>query len=1433
MRYNTYVMAVFILFVMFGMELCSDVYQLQLVRYDHGDSISLGPVGFSTPAADTFQYIDAVQTTTYGTITNGPPDGMGVDSDGPSGDTEILEASFTDSTYTQLEYTGFGSAPSGWTFTAFTVSGGYATADTTAGTRAVITKAYDLTSYDGARLVFSHRSTASTYEYTDWKIYKYTGSWADVTNIGSGSATWDTEDVSVTSSYSAFQFKIEDFAADSDENIQTDNWYIYGITETTCYRLEVVLRFDSVTTGLASYALYIDFYTALTGSDDLDFYIGTGTDPTTLIASDKQDDFSVAVTSYITASTVYLKMNDNYRSGDTSATTMYIQRCYLYTPEETVGWYDDDWLYRKQISVVEQAGAGTNYQIPITGYYNDSTKDVAGSVNFETLCQKDFDDIRFTTSNGTTLLSYWIDNEGYAENTSAVFWVEVAADVSTTASDVKIFAYFGNDAVSDVSSGDNTMLFFDDFEDNDLNEWDVHDAQWTVQTSTVKYGTYAAYVDSDTTNRYLEHHEDYTTGIMVHQWQRYQSTVTQLYPIIGTSTTPDTYYSIISRAGSADWEFYNGTYYQWELNTVVVNTWFELEMAFDITNNVERFWLSTVSKGTMAMDDDDGTNMAGIAKIKTASPAAASRDVWVDEFYIRKFVATEPTFAAPGLIEIQDIYSPVIAATSYSPINPTTLTGLTVFAIVTDADRVEMHDVYFRAIAYPAGFDDTSYYATEIATNTWSYTFEAADLPSGVYCFVVHAVDTIHETTASYTQYLTLYITTGQMTCYIRIFDSLGVFVPYETFEVYRNGARQYTDTFSSDISTQHDILVSDRWGETLNFTTFPAGTEELVITVDIYSLKFMSWYDGFCEVNITHNALTYSEIVMPMEVVEFVLYNGTYTYSIDYLNGTTSGDYTIDMINSTGVIITGDTITDIMTMSDELWDLVSMVNVTITSTNNQVLTISIDLDNVNTTINTQLIQVLLDITNTNTTIYDQIIDLLAAVQNTNTTIYNQVVSLMTDVSNMNTTIYSQTVSILANVANLDADIAAQTITLLANISNVNSTIYAQTVEILSDISNVNSTLYAQAIEILSDISNVNSTIYAQAISILSYVLDTNTDIDLVLDPDTFHILFASFDFSDDFSHFYAMSSWHNATITVYENDVQMIAPTSELNVPILYALSTTPGTYNVSAKFVSGSDTAWYNVSYTIAELIAFKLSEWDLDLHLGVECFVEGRVLTTWENATIYVYDNGTLMVTVLEGEGGTSFYWWMAQQQGIHNIVLNITNGVDTITKTRSYFIPDWAVSGLVGRYDIWNHQENGTSLYLETNWGNCTVSVYLNGTLMATSSEDPAQVFFDRTTNVGTFNLTIVWDGGAQTYTIRNIYFTVTEEGTTYISGGIQEWYYTYEGDTYEDASGERDIQFVIGVVGIVFMSIFVGGVIMWWENRKAKDRDFRLAVAGGR
>ena len=112
--------------------------------------------------------------------------------------------------------------------------------------------------------------------------------------------------------------------------------------------------------------------------------------------------------------------------------------------------------------------------------------DVGGnSANFPSV-KNDGGDLRFTASDGTTLLPFWVESvSGTTPNRVANVWVKVSADLG---SNQDIYIYYGNSSATNGSNGDNTFDFFDDFEGTSIDT-----NKWTLRSGTINVSGSEAY----------------------------------------------------------------------------------------------------------------------------------------------------------------------------------------------------------------------------------------------------------------------------------------------------------------------------------------------------------------------------------------------------------------------------------------------------------------------------------------------------------------------------------------------------------------------------------------------------------------------------------------------------------------------------------------------------------------------------------------------------------------------------------------------------------------------------------------------------------------------------------------------------------------------------------------------------------------------------
>ena len=182
------------------------------------------------------------------------------------------------------------------------------------------------------------------------------------------------------------------------------------------------------------------------------------------------------------------------------------------------------WQFREKLYIYETANAGTNYPFDIIIYHDtddgaDDTTGSCSSVCTEGNAQADFDDIRFTDNDGDTELDYWLEYK--TDSDTARFWFEIADDC-TSGQSVVIYIYYGNAGASSDSDGTGVFLFFDDFENNNLNRWDTVGADWSTGTNRAKYGTYCAYGDAGGTvadrSLFADITSTGTDDFMIHVW---------------------------------------------------------------------------------------------------------------------------------------------------------------------------------------------------------------------------------------------------------------------------------------------------------------------------------------------------------------------------------------------------------------------------------------------------------------------------------------------------------------------------------------------------------------------------------------------------------------------------------------------------------------------------------------------------------------------------------------------------------------------------------------------------------------------------------------------------------------------------------------------------------------------------------------------------
>jgi hypothetical protein len=1209
-----------------GLTLANSNYQFQFYRQEEGwvvlDEGNLGEpqtiehdafkvFGTATTSDD---YVDSTQSTTYGTITNGPPNGMGDSDTGSSYDTHLTEAAFTDGSWTTTE-----------SQTTFATDEGFYDSDMSFNADGIggLNDNFECGSGGSGYLISADASDFSSgYSKVDFRIRLY-GRWSTgeiVIAFRDSGGTYDDMDepedtpsswlyYSVESSdsqyrHSGFRARINHYDITGLDECYGREWRVRGYSTTTCYRFQAVFKFTGVDADYPSATLYVDFYSALSGSDDLDFYLEEGdTTPANLVADNKQDDFSVDITSYLSSGSVdvYLDIRDDYRSGDTSQTTAYIQRCYIHLEnhvpsvdaDPTCSNLDDStkmYARYREYEVTVQVSDADGYSdikwVDLWCYnqeytaiiyelaYNEDTdtfSEYSNTNDYVTLNAGACSAVRSGNDIDATFV-FMINwnhpiitdiqwetyvNDAYLDSDyldSPTTWdIETRLDLAGwTFTDYSGTADRGNyDSIGTIKFI-STVVYLDSGGEerpasDEVDVWvicaDIAGSPWS--DTTLDNGQFEIWVDSDDevgldtyTFKVVEEGAGsggadllYTTHTDTYIADRviFSASASHTWTIVGYDITANIYatyeYDGTPYTGSVSWtDETNGTV----SHSTAGKYWFYATSFTDTTHGITKCSNSTAHCIWDSLEISSGPAYYWTQYSETAVWliwGAPSTYVWAYNESLASGIriqslmnGTESAWAITS--------SGSIAGLAIGPFTPAwwhaniTVIGeygeyeIPVWSQTLEVDILHSLQIVSFSIvptddyfwiqyqtnlmnASMAIWDDVVDSGTLFSDNIYYSLYEGMhQLPRddtiGVHNVTICITSTGTEYDRDYTfDYYTwwynfTYVVQEDPSIYetnLVIIDPKGMELPYGTFEVYKNGTRVHSDATVTYSNQAYNITVKDRWGLTLNSTVFPAGDYEFAIEVQVHTLKVMSWHPDFVYVNLTRSGFTWREVITPTETVSLHLFEGSYYFVVDYRNGSTVNG-NINLVDSDALIVTGSTITDVAGYTTTLLAMTTEINVTVSATNNYVLEIQIDLENVNTTINEQLIQVLLNITNTNTTLYSQTVDLLAYLQNVNTTLYEQTAAFIIGVYNNHTTIYNQNVEILSTLSAIGSNVTANYISLSSTLSLIDSSLAANFTEIVADLTAISSDVTSNYISLSAQLSAIDSSLLANFTSI-------------------------------------------------------------------------------------------------------------------------------------------------------------------------------------------------------------------------------------------------------------------------------------------------------------------------------------------------------------
>lgn len=341
---------------------------------------------------------------------------------------------------------------------------------------------------------------------------------------------------------------------------------------------------------------------------------------------------------------------------------------YVGVPKAYAAWYNSSWNYRKSLAVNGTAsGAQTNYVMQVIVNYGSGT-DSGKNVYCNSHCKTDFGDVRFTTSDETTLLDYFMEEK--TNSSKASFWVEIAS-IPASPSSTTIYMYYGNSGASTTSDGEATFLEFEGFEGT--SDFTSGTATMANEAGGINGTNRGKVTDAVTSNRvkYQAANQYTVAGHYFEGWVQYpvhdgvgadnlsggiffggQNSGVNGYQVVidgRTAVTPQ----IREDGGTTAGNRSNGNY------QTTNATWYFMRgymSGSDLKGEmyIDTYAASTLGSSTRSSETTYTTGYTGIW--------ATHNNAYFDNIRVRKKAATEPTFGSWG------------SETQYTSVNTTVTT---------------------------------------------------------------------------------------------------------------------------------------------------------------------------------------------------------------------------------------------------------------------------------------------------------------------------------------------------------------------------------------------------------------------------------------------------------------------------------------------------------------------------------------------------------------------------------------------------------------------------------------------------------------------------------------------------------------------------------------------------------------------------------------
>lgn len=316
----------------------------------------------------------------------------------------------------------------------------------------------------------------------------------------------------------------------------------------------------------------------------------------------------------------------------------------MVTPSVSTGY-----AWKKSFTVTGSAcGAQTNYQMKFTVHYGAGA-DSGTTVYLDSKCQTDFDDLRFTSTDGVTVLDSWLESK--TDSNVAYVWVELDT-IPVTPGTQTFYLFYGKPAAVAAWNGPGTFVVFDDFERG--TNGDTVGGSWTEVTADTNIST--AHDIGDVAGysgtRSLELVGGgaapactipVTAGVnnYAYQYRYYKEDAAGFYTKRGNGTyLIDAYFE-----PDEDVTVYDGASYVDTTLNCSADAWGLAEYDSIIWNTTMTVTVDTTPKTLVDISYAD-VNYADLIDLTGFNNAGD--DTWIDNFFVRKHCTPEPTITAWG-----------------------------------------------------------------------------------------------------------------------------------------------------------------------------------------------------------------------------------------------------------------------------------------------------------------------------------------------------------------------------------------------------------------------------------------------------------------------------------------------------------------------------------------------------------------------------------------------------------------------------------------------------------------------------------------------------------------------------------------------------------------------------------------------------------------